>query len=290
MTTGKSDTKGVSMKPVPQDDANGKTSADMTLWAILSAGFFIRCAWLLLYPEVIENEGAVYASLAENLFAGKGYIWPFGGRYILFPPLYPILIGTVSFVTGAAADTASRIVSLGMGALLPIPVFLVTKTLFNRPAAVAASALVAFHPMLIVLSGSGYSESIYFTNWFFGIHFAIRTLERETTKHAALSGAVLRNGVSRAPGSLGVYPSGCDLGPVPGGIQEIRDAKRHAASRDGDIGHGNPGGALFGVAVRQRRKIPHRGEIAHYKNAFQPDDGGEKLLRGGTQSRTGRGA
>jgi 4-amino-4-deoxy-L-arabinose transferase-like glycosyltransferase len=162
--------------------------SDRALLGIVFAGFALRCAWVLLYPEVLENEGAVYAGLSQNLFAGKGYLWPFGGRYTLFPPLYPVLIGAVSLVTGAATDTACRVVSLAAGAMLPVPVFLVTEILFDRRAAHAASALVAVHPMFIALSGTAYSEMTYFAIWFLAIYFALRAVRSDAFRHAALAG------------------------------------------------------------------------------------------------------
>jgi 4-amino-4-deoxy-L-arabinose transferase-like glycosyltransferase len=175
------------MAPFLVRSEDGDLRADRTLRGIVAAGFALRLAWLLLYPQVIENEGAVYAGLAENLFAGRGYVWVFGGRYANFPPLYPVLIGAASYITGAT-DTACRIVSLLTGTLLPVPVFLVTEILFGRRAALAASALAAIHPMLVALSGSAYAESTYFTVWFFAIWFALRALRSEALKHAALSG------------------------------------------------------------------------------------------------------
>ena len=33
----------------------------------------IRVWWLLIYGEVIENEGSEYARLAQNLLNGNGY-------------------------------------------------------------------------------------------------------------------------------------------------------------------------------------------------------------------------
>ena len=181
------DPKGISTEREPGSSAIQRISSDRAFWGIVFAGFSLRCAWVLLYSRVVENEGAVYAGLAQNLFAGNGYVWPFGGRYTLFPPLYPVLIGIVSLVTGAE-DTACRVISLAAGAMLPIPVFLVTEILFDRRAALAAAALVAVHPMFVALSGSAYSEMTYFAIWFLGIYFALRALRSDAFRHAALAG------------------------------------------------------------------------------------------------------
>lgn len=171
----------------PNRNGMGRILSDWRLWIIICLAFFLRCVWLFSYTQVIENEGAVYARLAENLVEGKGYIWTSGGRHTLFPPLYPILIGAVSYATGNT-ETAGRLISLLMGTLLPLSIFLLTGMVFGRRGALVAAALVAVHPMFIALSGSVYSESLYFTIWIFGIYFALQTLRGNVLRHAVLAG------------------------------------------------------------------------------------------------------
>jgi len=110
-----------------------------------------------------------------------------GGPETIFPPLFPILIGAVSVVTGDT-ETAGRLISMATGALLPVPMFLLTGMVFERRAALAAASIVAVSPMLIALSCSVYSEGIYFTLWLAGIYFAMRTLRGDDVRYAALSG------------------------------------------------------------------------------------------------------
>jgi len=161
--------------------------SDRRLWLIVCAAFAIRCAWLSRYVHVIENEGADYARLARNLLSGNGYVGMLGGPETIFPPLYPMLIGAVSVVTGDT-ETAGRLISLAMGTLLPVPMFLLTEMVFERRAALAAASIAAVSPMLIALSCSVYSEGIYFTLWLTGIYFAMRTLRGDEVRYAALSG------------------------------------------------------------------------------------------------------
>ena len=161
--------------------------ADRRLWLIVCAGFAIRCVWISRYVQVIENEGADYARLARNLLSGTGYVGMLGGPETIFPPLFPILIGAVSVVTGDT-ETAGRLISMATGTLLPVPMFLLTEMVFERRAALAAALIVAVSPMLIALSCSVYSESLYFTLWLSGIYFALRTLRGDEVRYAALSG------------------------------------------------------------------------------------------------------
>jgi hypothetical protein len=98
-----------------------------------------------------------------------------------------MLIGAVSVVTGDT-DTAGRLISMVSGTLLPVPMFLLTEMVFERRAALAAASIAAVSPMLIALSCSVYSESLYFTLWLSGIYFALRTLRGDEVRYAALSG------------------------------------------------------------------------------------------------------
>ncbi|MCP2499960.1 MAG: glycosyltransferase family 39 protein [Deltaproteobacteria bacterium] len=113
-----------------------------------------------------------------------------GGPETIFPPLYPVLIGALSVVTGDT-EVAGRLISMAMGTLLPVPMFLLTEMVFDRRAALSAALLVAISPMLIALSCSVYSEGIYFTMWLTGIYFAMRTLRGDKVRYAALSGLFL---------------------------------------------------------------------------------------------------
>ena len=164
--------------------------ADRRLWIIVCVSFAIRCVWLSRYVQVIENEGADYARLARNLLSGNGYVGMLGGPETIFPPLYPVLIGALSVVTGDT-EVAGRLISMAMGTLLPVPMFLLTEMVFDRRAALSAAFLVAISPMLIALSCSVYSEGIYFTMWLTGIYFAMRTLRGDKVRYAALSGLFL---------------------------------------------------------------------------------------------------
>ena len=107
--------------------------------------FAIRCVWLSRYVQVIENEGADYARLARNLLSGNGYVGMLGGPETIFPPLYPVLIGALSVVTGDT-EVAGRLISMAMGTLLPVPMFLLTEMVFDRRAALSAAFLVAIVP------------------------------------------------------------------------------------------------------------------------------------------------
>src|SRR4029453_4693509 len=75
-----------------------------------AVALFIRGGGMAPHGSVIENEGAAYARVAQNLLGGGDYASYFGGRNTIFPPLYPIAIAGLSILTGDAA-LASRLLS-----------------------------------------------------------------------------------------------------------------------------------------------------------------------------------
>ena len=82
--------------------------------AVIAVAAVVRIAWWATYVRGIENEGAEYARLAENLISGHGYVGIFGGPHVFFPPLFPWLIGFVSLGVHDV-ETAARVVSLFAG-------------------------------------------------------------------------------------------------------------------------------------------------------------------------------
>lgn len=159
----------------------------MTLLVV--ASFAVRlAAWARWGTGAIESEGAEYARIAENLRSGVGYVGlATPGAEVNFPPLFPWLIAGTSFITHNY-ELAGRIVSLVLGALLPLPVFGITSRLFNCRAGLIAAILVMLHPLLINLSFSVLSEGPYATLLLSAVYVAIRALNEHSIKLWALAG------------------------------------------------------------------------------------------------------
>ena len=126
---------------------------------LLAAALVLRVSWWVGYVRAIENEGVEYVRLAANLFHGNGYVSIFGGTHTLFPPLYPLLIGLLTPLTGSGEAAAPGVLVAGV-ALVGI-VCRLTERVFGGPAGVIAGVIAALHPLLIALSVSTYSESLY---------------------------------------------------------------------------------------------------------------------------------
>jgi 4-amino-4-deoxy-L-arabinose transferase-like glycosyltransferase len=163
-----------------------------TLWtplAILALSVALRVGWAATGPKVIESEGSYYARVGENLVAGRGYLGlRENGTQLLYPPLYPLAIAA-GVELGMRSEAAARLVSLLAGIALPLIVFAVASRLYGRRAGACAGTLAAAHPLLVVLSSSVLSESLYLTLSLAGLAFSIRLVSSGTRASALGAGA-----------------------------------------------------------------------------------------------------
>ena len=108
---------------------------------------------LLLYPEVIHNDGAEYIRHAKLILNGD---WA-GGKA---PPFYPALIAVAHFVV-PDWEMAGILVSTIFGFLLVLPVFYLGKEIFDERVGILSGLMVAVHPYLTSYSGSVLTDSTY---------------------------------------------------------------------------------------------------------------------------------
>jgi 4-amino-4-deoxy-L-arabinose transferase-like glycosyltransferase len=166
----------------------GKPAASLSLlFAILLVAFLLRLFWIVRYTVVIENEGAEYARIAENLLNGNGYVGTMENPQLMYGPLYPILIAVVSLVS-TNSETAGRIVSLVFGTSLVLTMFLIARHIYGQRTAFIAAGLVALHPLFVGFSASAYNETIYLAVMMVGVYWALRSLELEDFRHCLLAG------------------------------------------------------------------------------------------------------
>jgi 4-amino-4-deoxy-L-arabinose transferase-like glycosyltransferase len=158
------------------------------LLLILALAFALRSLSALFLTGSIDPEGAEYARIAENLLNGIGYVGiAIPGTELMFPPLFPFLIGAVSLVAHQA-EFAGRLISVVMGTLLVLPVFFIASKLYNDTAAYISAALVACHPMLIGYASTVFSESTYITLVLSGAYFSLQCLSLPTARRFLLAG------------------------------------------------------------------------------------------------------
>src|ERR1700730_1645897 len=121
----------------------------LPLLLILLLAFTLRLLTARFLMGSIDSEGAEYARIAENLLNGNGYVGiALPGAQLMFPPLFPLLIATVSLITHQS-ELAGRLVSVSMGTLLVLPVYFITLHLYERKVAYVAALLTACHPVLV---------------------------------------------------------------------------------------------------------------------------------------------
>lgn len=162
---------------------------NLTLVMLLALALAVRVIWWAAYVEVIDNEGVEYTRLAWNLFHGRGYVSIFGGTHTLFPPLYPLLIGLTAPVAGSE-ETAARLISLLGGLALVGAGYLVARRTFGDRVALLAGLLLGLHPVLIALSVSTYSESLYLGLALAGTLAVQQAVSRESWRAALLAGVI----------------------------------------------------------------------------------------------------
>lgn len=156
-------------------------------WVLLSlivfASFAVRAAALIHWRTgAIENEGAEYARIAENLRNGVGFVGiATPGTQLLFNPLFPLLIATASFVTHNY-EWAARLVSFVLGALLPLPVFGIASRLFSWRVGFIAAVLTILHPLLVNLSFTAFSEGPYTSLLLCAVYLVVRALNQPANK------------------------------------------------------------------------------------------------------------
>jgi len=174
-------------------EVNGLSSRCPRLWVVLGlivvASLAVRVAALAYWRTgAIENEGAEYARIAENLRSGVGYVGMVShGPNLVFSPLYPLLIAGASFIT-RDFERAGRLVSLLVGCLLPLPMFGIASRLFNQRVGLMAAILTVLHPLLINLSFSVLSEGPYTTLFLSAVYVVVCALNHSSLRLWSLVG------------------------------------------------------------------------------------------------------
>jgi 4-amino-4-deoxy-L-arabinose transferase-like glycosyltransferase len=156
---------------------------------IVFASFAVRIAALIFWGTgAIDSEGTEYARIAQNLRNGVGYVGMTSpGRELVFPPVYPLLIDLASFFT-RQYDWAGRVVSLVLGALLPLPVFGIASRLYNRRTGFVAAMLTVFFPLFVNLSFAVKSEGTYITLLLSAVYIVLCALDRPSVRIYCLMG------------------------------------------------------------------------------------------------------
>lgn len=173
--------------PASVDRSHGHYSY-APLLGILIIAFALRLWCVIFLTGTIDTEGAEYARIAENLFGGRGYTGISApGKDLMFPPLFPVLIGAVRMITGQV-ELAGRVVSLLMGTLLVLPVYLIGQHLYGRRVGLLAAALAACHPLMVNFSAAVYCEMTYLALLLMALYGSFRSLRLQSSRSFVFTG------------------------------------------------------------------------------------------------------
>jgi 4-amino-4-deoxy-L-arabinose transferase-like glycosyltransferase len=110
------------------------------------------------------NDALEYDYIARSIAAGDGYpssgYLLQGGPTAIRGPAYPFLLGSVYALT-SDSTLAGRLLNAVLGAAIVLLLFLVTKRIWGRQTALAATGLAAVFPPLVLLSRDLVSESLF---------------------------------------------------------------------------------------------------------------------------------
>jgi hypothetical protein len=131
-------------------ESNKKTGSARIWLAIFVAALALRAGVALVRPPADDGDQEVYRSLAVSLHHGEGYSLE-GRPETTFQPLLPVLHATVLTVV-PDARIAGLLLTLIIGALVPVAGGRLVEGGFGRDAGIAAAALLAIQPHHVIAS------------------------------------------------------------------------------------------------------------------------------------------
>ena len=138
---------------------------------LVVAALAIRLYFHQFY-RVISADGIAYVGIAEDFITGKGL-----AKATHYPPFYPILVGIASRVF-KDFELAGRVVSMVMGSLIVIPVYLLGKEFYRRKTGLIAAILTMSWWSIRNWSGEVMSQATYMTLLLLGVYLVWIAVER----------------------------------------------------------------------------------------------------------------
>jgi 4-amino-4-deoxy-L-arabinose transferase-like glycosyltransferase len=133
----------------------------------------------------LTMDGVTYLQIARNILHGKGLGWQASWA----PPLHSILIAAVSYISGIDdLLLAATIVSVLMGFLLIVAVYVTAYQVFDRKTALISASIAALSPHLLRITFSDEAEITY--TFFLTLSLALITLalKRDAWIYSVLTG------------------------------------------------------------------------------------------------------
>ena len=135
------------------------------IFIILLAGIAASLVFLATsnFGPGVSTDGARYLATAENLLAGRGDVDFLGDRLTQFPPLYPLMIAALRFVTGFDVLIAGQWINVIAIFLVVLFSGLLFEASFptSQSVAIGCSLIVAFSLPLMQVSANIASDSLF---------------------------------------------------------------------------------------------------------------------------------
>ncbi|HLC55047.1 MAG TPA: glycosyltransferase family 39 protein [Candidatus Nanoarchaeia archaeon] len=157
------------------------------VWILVGIALVIRLLMLTLH-QAVEIDGAYYIAMGENFIHGNGLKDIEGNVNTVFMPLYPILVGIISFLI-KNGEMAARLISVIFGALLVLPVYGLAKRFYNEKIALLAALIIAVYPALAYISTIAYADSLYIFLITSAMYFGYQSLQTGKARHYLATGA-----------------------------------------------------------------------------------------------------
>ena len=141
-----------------------------------------------------------YLMLAKSF--AEGHIGH--GLHPYWSPMYPVCVALFSFVF-RNIELSGRLVSLVAGTVILIPLYILSRSVFNRKIALWSVGLLAFYPPFAFLSTSAWTEPTYICFAIFGIYWGWQYLNHHRIINAVLAGLFFGFGYLTKPEGVGHF-------------------------------------------------------------------------------------
>ncbi len=147
-------TRGTESAPAARDGSGWR-------WWLFGTLLLAVAISLAVWPshDVIGDDGVTYVSVGLNWIAGRGFTNALGAVETNAPPLYPLLIGLVSRLTGDGV-LAAKLIALVSGVALLVPCYALGAMAFrDRRVGVMAAAIMTALPLRVFYSVEEMTET-----------------------------------------------------------------------------------------------------------------------------------
>ena len=142
------------------DNVNATAKQGRNEWLVLCILVLLAAGvrtWIAANTYLISTDSAVFLRSAE--FFREGELTE--ALALDFHPLYPLAMAGLSRLSGLDLESCGVIISIALGSLTILPLYFITRELFNPLAGVLAALALVFHPYSAKQSADIMSEAAY---------------------------------------------------------------------------------------------------------------------------------